>query len=1130
MGLFCALCTFVFLLATSPVDAQELPAEAKPAAEGTSDAEAPESSEGTDDEGKADAAQTKADDVQSLRDAIEATKEAQKTVAADAQQAKVIAQTLAEQIDTPGFPKAVRRSLLQRSAAAEVQASLALSRGEALREGLQVQKEYLEKVVAESEEDREARELAAAQELERQRLEAEASQAEEQAVEALEKAREMESHEHDETLRELLARQRKAAEETLALTRSHRELMDTIRATAQSRNEAFAEQKGDLLARIDSFPDEPTSEERRDTIDPLFRELIRGRAQVRGRFKEILKNREEATTVLAQAEKRYADAKQRLERVKATKDNEVVSEIYQRRVEAAEAEYAVAEKALNASREVFQERQKHYEESERRLAFYREEIPSLLPKISKEARRNFFELSDQNLAYAIAGLQEGVHHIVRDADMHLIKPSELNLFSIDLWRWVWGLVWRIMLVLILVRALVPRVSTQIARGTDALLKRKFFREHAHATVRASDALDAIAKPLLYFLGARFLANYILPDTLLAGFSALIIFRWWLDSFFIYWALINLAQVIALPRWYRRKTQNLQTRLDLLFMEVVAPLDPANDPQLKRGKKLVRSVRVILFFWLISTYVPDAARLIIGVSIFTWVLDFVARWSLFGIIYWVLSTWKDDIAAFFESLAGDRMPRAVEVVNTRKDRFYGVFIIAAASVYVLGSELMRVARKYMLNTEWFRHLSTLMFRAKIELRNREEESADETATSDNLPDDYLEAMNSYANDGQFVVDTTTCGDLIAGAKEFERMTEIFDGWLNQGTRGSMVIVGEPGSGKSTILREFEHYIDTNKTPTAEISEVTQARTDANLPRKTPVIVCSEVTERIASEEAVLKLVADLFDLKIYPGTTQTQLLDRILGLEPRVILVKNCHALFLRQIGGFNGLQAFFNIISASDRIHFYALTFNVFAWSYVNRVRAQSHYFTQVFRLRPWTDREIQELIESRTSESEYRIDFSQLLQSRDPDANPYDVAALEKTARGYFRYLQEFCGGNPRLAITYWLRSLRLEDTKAEGEVPCAGRTLQVGLFRRPSTALFAKQSDADWFVLTAIAQHGHLSAAEIAQAVHLDRGFCELTLRLFAEADVVRIDPFTGQASLTPLYYRQVLKYLAQSNFLYE
>lgn len=1131
-----AFVIFVFLLASAPLSAQEGPAQ--DARVETLEDEAPVSAETSEevapgtDAPDTDASSSPAEDVKALRDQLDASREAQEKSAAAAKQAKLIAQTLRAEIEMPGLPELVQRSLLQRSIAAEIRAALALSHEVALGESLEIQQEYLDRILGESAGERDAREKAAALEEERRRIEARESEAEKEAVDAVTRARAMESHERDVTLRELLARRRKAAEEILAITRSHRELMDSIRDAAQSRRESFASRKGELLTRIDGFSEQPTPEEQRNNIDPLFSELVRERGELRESFSKILADRKQAQEALDKVRIRYAQAKERRERVQATNVSEVVTEIHQRRVEAAEAEYRVAEKALETSLEVLAERQNHYEESERRLAFYSGEIRRTLPKISKNARAEFFEISDQNIAYALAGLQEDLHHILRDIDTTLIKPSELNLLSVDLWRWVWGLLWRALLVLVLIRMLVPRVSAQITRGTDALLKRRFFREHAFTTVRLSDAVDAVAAPLLYFLGARFLAHYILPDELIAGFSALLIFRWALNAFFLYWAIVNVARVIALPRWFRRTTQNLQTRLDLLFLEADAPGDPANDPQLKRGRKLVRSVRVVLVFWLISKYVPDAARLLMGVSIFTWAIDFVARWSFFFIIYWVLSTWKDNIAALFESLAGDRMPQAVELVNTRKDAFYGVFIIGAASVYVLGSELMRIVRKYLLNTAWFRQASTLIFRAKIELRNREEDDIDEGAIASGLPQDYMEALGTNAAGESLSGSGLMLPELIAGDEEFKTMTQIFDGWSNEDLRGSMVLVGEPGSGKTMLLRHLKRYIEQAGATRVDNAANPQALsgTTQKAPKKSPPVVWVDVSERISTEQAVLRFVAELFELPFEPGTGEAQLLKQIKTREPRVIFLNNCHCLFLRRIGGFDGLQALFNIISLSDQVHFYVLTFNVFAWSYVNRVRAQSHFFAEVIRLQPWTDKELQELIETRSKASEYRIDFSGLLRSRDPDADLSNEAALAKTARGYFRYLQEFSGGNPRLALTYWLRSLRVVNTRESGGARAADKALEVSLFRRPSTAAFSKQTDAHWFVLSAIAQHGRLSAAEIAQAVHLDEGFCDLALRFFAEVDVVRIDARTGQATLTSLYYRQVLKYLAQSNFLYE
>ena len=150
---------------------------------------------------------------------------------------------------------------------------------------------------------------------------------------------------------------------------------------------------------------------------------------------------------------------------------------------------------------------------------------------------------------------------------------------------------------------------------------------------------------------------------------------------------------------------------------------------------------------------------------------------------------------------------------------------------------------------------------------------------------------------------------------------------------------------------------------------------------------------------------------------------------------------------------------------------------------------------------------------------FSELVVTREGSETDDYVVEVVKTANGYFRYLHEFTRGNPSVALTYWLRSLKIDETG----------TMQVSLFTRPKTSELDAMSDKHWFVLTAIAQHGELDAAEIASTMNLELGFCNLAINYFVEKEIVVIDEFTRRARLTPLYFRQVLKYLGNANFLY-
>ena len=284
-----------------------------------------------------------------------------------------------------------------------------------------------------------------------------------------------------------------------------------------------------------------------------------------------------------------------------------------------------------------------------------------------------------------------------------------------------------------------------------------------------------------------------------------------------------------------------------------------------------------------------------------------------------------------------------------------------------------------------------------------------------------------------------------------------------------------------------------------------------------VVRATLTQKLPDETAVLDFIAQTFGLADTPSGVD-EAVEAVRAIDARVVLIDDCHHAFTRQIEGFESLETLLDIVNLCDEDHFFVLTFNAFTWSYFNRIDAREHYFGKVIELDAWSEDDLELLIESRTAHTDFLPSFAELVHDQVDNADYF--FEVVKTANGYFRYLHEFSAGNPRVAMLYWLRSLRPRSDQ---------KTVQVSLFRRPLTSDFASYTDDHWFVLGALAQHGALDAAELSAVVNVPRGFCNLAVDYFAEAGVVEVDPKSRRARLTPLYLRQVLRQLSNSNFLY-
>jgi small-conductance mechanosensitive channel/flagellar biosynthesis GTPase FlhF len=830
-----------------------------------------------------------------------------------------------------------------------------------------------------------------------------------------------------------------------------------IRTTTSAELRAVADEKAALLETIDGLPEDPDQAERVEQVDPVFDRLIDLRTRVHNHFRDAIQAAKAAERPLDKATRVVERHRSTVAVERSRKAQLGASDVWKERVDAAENkldqsrhELERAQTVLNAYRERVRAYRAH-------LDFFTDTIVGLLERISEAKRAAFFSLTHRdNWQDAITSLQNGLRAVSETVDARVEQLSAVDAtspetLSTDTLTWIWGLVWRLAVWLILLKLLLPLVPAL----TDGMLAQRVLRRRATLTLKVAELIRALARPILLFVGVEYLASYAAAN--FEEFEALV---WVIDAVFIYWTITAATKVLALPRAHRRVQGHASAapfeHLDedeataVADLWVVGLADPTN---LARAKKLVRSVRAVTLFWLLSAYVPDFVEPITGITVIWWLVDLLAIWGFVGVVYWVLSQWKDDIAAGFGHLAGEGLAGTVGFVNDHKDRLWGVLVIAVASVYVIVKECGIIARRFVQRTHLFKRISAYVFRTKIELQERDRVKNDGGAPIDGLaklPDNYRAVFEDRP--------LTDEAYLVKRERYETAVVNSFRAWVGRRRQGSITLVGEPGVGKTTLLERTATLLDDE--------------TDLPLIRAT-------IEDRLTHPADVIAFFRELFDL---PETVETQAeLIAELSAKPektpsRVVLLDDCHNAFTRQIEGFDSLETLLDIVNLCDAQHFFVLTFNKFTWNYVNRIDSREHYFGQVLRVEPFSEGELEELIEGRNAYTAFAPSFADLVHDQINDEDYF--FEIVKTANGYFRYLHEFSGGNPRIAMVYWLRSLRRRRNDLE--------TLQVSLFQRPPTATFSSYTDNHWFILSALAQHGALSAAEIAEVVNLAHGFC--------------------------------------------
>ncbi len=884
-------------------------------------------------------------------------------------------------------------------------------------------------------------------------------------------------------MKQLRMKERQFAEELVGLTSTRKASSRDIIEADTKNILKISTVEASFTEKAKAFKAGFTTRQRIDVVDPVFRDLVNERREIRlihGAYKKDFNKRRETfdkaqervTQLLDDKAKRFFDAEK------------VLSELEAQQKKLLEIEIDVAQKEKEFITEEYKSGTKYLNEIEKHRDFLRMQIDKYASLISSDASSKYLDLtSSENWTEAFYGVEEGVERIVfrttrRFGEVDTVWGSFFNL----LW-WIAKLVGLVFIVAIGLRIFMPFVPRITKWITRKLFTQSFFASRPRLAVKLTEILRVIIRPIVWYGAYSFLFDFVsktLPEV--------VILVWVIDAVFLFLILIRIVEVFVYPRWYRRKMGSASIDDDE-DQDIDGQSADLMGAEITRAKKLVWSAKIVITFWLVSMYVPNFIELVIGFSVISYTAKIIV-WSFFFFLFFlVVSRWKNELSNIFREIAPDRLSGAADFVVANKDKWYGVFVIGFASFYVAFFEIKQWVSTYVIETEIFTKANNFLFRKKIEMQSKNRETGPEEDREDgrHLPPDFCALFTDEP--------LTLPSELyVENTDRTEKIFSQFTRWTDKHRQGSVAIVGEQGIGKTTLLARVKlHLLDNDH-----------------------VIRYETIYEKRRRRVDVLEYICDLFELENNAkNKTFDGLVESVHEATPRIIILDDCHHFFMRQIGGFDGLELLLNFVNMTDERHFYVLAFNKFTWAYVNRVSPRNHYFGAVVEFTPWTLKELQEIIELRCSQTAFLPSFSELILTHEgTDSTDYYVEVV-KTSNGYFRYLQEFSSGNLSVAMCYWLRSLRNEETE-----------LRVSLFTRPK--VWTAMADENWFVLTAIAQHGTLSASEAAQVANLEVGFCALVINYFVEQQIVVLGD-DDRAKLTPLFFRQVLKHLDNSNYLY-
>nr|MDJ0896616.1 hypothetical protein [Alphaproteobacteria bacterium] len=141
-------------------------------------------------------------------------------------------------------------------------------------------------------------------------------------------------------------------------------------------------------------------------------------------------------------------------------------------------------------------------------------------------------------------------------------------------------------------------------------------------------------------------------------------------------------------------------------------------------------------------------------------------------------------------------------------------------------------------------------------------------------------------------------------------------------------------------------------------------------------------------------------------------------EIRVVAFDNFHRLIRPVKGGQRELEPVAQLIRAIWGNVRWVIALDRAAWPYASRLRVERFALGDVLDLPPWTEEQLDELIELRCAEAGIKPDFTKIVLPRHPDETGHESLA-EHNRLGFARYLWHTSQGNPGITMRLWALSL---------------------------------------------------------------------------------------------------------------
>lgn len=325
-------------------------------------------------------------------------------------------------------------------------------------------------------------------------------------------------------------------------------------------------------------------------------------------------------------------------------------------------------------------------------------------------------------------------------------------------------------------------------------------------------------------------------------------------------------------------------------------------------------------------------------------------------------------------------------------------------------------------------------------------------------------------------------------------------FKDGKFSSTVLIGEPGSGKNTLINSIINKYLTNYT-----------------------YVRYEFKKTCSSGADLISIIADIL------GYSQNLKIEElILSMNDRnnkkVIILENIGRLFFKKINGFEAIKTFSYIVSSTSKNVLWICSIGKHPWTFVNNSFELDRIFFSKIDITALHRNDIRNVILNRHSVTGYNL-FFKVDEIRELKNKIIKGTTVEeeqkKLSNQFFSRLEEYSEGNIISGMYYWLQSI--QEVK--------DNTLIIEPLRKIQFALLDKLEDIYLLTLSEILVHETFTDVEHSLLFDVNVEVSREILGYLAALNILYIDQIEFMSNryfLNKSIYKLIEKELIKRNMI--